>query len=56
MMRWAIGLLFGVAFVGCARHVVVDPDRVGSMNSTDWKIELAPQPSSGESPPTPSNH
>ncbi|MEY3760920.1 MAG: hypothetical protein RIR39_2411 [Pseudomonadota bacterium] len=33
-------LLLTVA--GCARHVVVEPEAVGSLNSADWEIKSAP--------------
>lgn len=36
-------LALALAATGCARHVVVDPDRAAQLNSKDWKIKKAPR-------------
>ncbi len=30
--------------LGCRRHVVVDPDQVESLKSTEWTIKSEPKP------------
>ncbi|MEP6879749.1 MAG: hypothetical protein ABI865_12970 [Nitrosospira sp.] len=38
--------LFGI--VGCARHVVVNPDEVSRYNSPDWVVKSAPAKSAAD--------
>ena len=41
--------LFGI--VGCARHVVVNPEEVSRYNSPDWSVKSAPAKSAVDTKP-----
>jgi hypothetical protein len=42
MRTLAAWLLLGLAIVGCARHVVVEPEAVPSLGDPDWKVTSEP--------------
>ena len=48
-----IVLLGAWTALGCARHVVVERDRVQALNQKDWTIHSVPAEAEGDSEPTP---
>ncbi len=52
MKAFIVLILLVMWLVGCARHVVVKPEEVPALNSTDWTVTSEPAKTVPKRPPT----
>jgi len=46
-----LALVIAVMLTACSRHVVIEPEMVGTRNQSDWTIDSAPTSAPASTPP-----